>query len=172
MCCVFCQPCQGHVFTFIVHVLQALAAHLLNLWDKTLLFQSCAAKSGCSIPRQLLLLLGIRGSCRLSMPVLKENLSRVLRGAGGTGAGLGTTIHLSSSEEVPDNDSEAVSARSTHPPRTPVCNRHKSATDTALLGSRAHMHAGMCYKLDARISANRSCACTSAQLRACRHVPP
>lgn len=91
---------------------QALVAHLINLWDKTLLFRSCAAQSGCSIPRQLLLLLGIRGSCRLSLPVLRENLSRVLRGAGGAGAGLGATLHLSSAEEVPDDDSDAVSAAS------------------------------------------------------------
>jgi hypothetical protein len=89
--------------------MQALVAHLLNLWDKTLLFRSCAVQSGCSIPRQLLLLLGIRASCRLSLPVLKENLSRVVRGAGGSGAGLGTTLHLSSSEDVPDDGSEAVS---------------------------------------------------------------
>jgi hypothetical protein len=89
--------------------LQALAAHLINLWDKTLLFTSSAAQSGCSTPRQLLLLLGIRASARLSLPVLKENLSKVLRGAGGTGAGLGTTIHLSSAEEIADDDSEAVS---------------------------------------------------------------
>jgi hypothetical protein len=92
-----------------VDVMQAMFAHLLNLWDKTLLFRSCATQSGCSIPRQLLLLLGIRASCRLSLPVLKENLSRVVRGAGGSGAGLGTTLHLSSSEDVPDDDSEAVS---------------------------------------------------------------
>lgn len=89
---------------------QALVAHLINLWDKTLLFRSCAAQSGCSVPRQLLLLLSIRGSCRLSLPVLRENLSRVLRGAGGAGAGLGATLHLSSAEEVPDDDSDAVSA--------------------------------------------------------------
>lgn len=90
-------------------VLQALAAHLLNLWDKTLLFRASAAQSGCSTPRQLLLLLGIRASARLSLPVLKENISKVLRGTGGAGAGLGATIHLSSAEEVPDDDSDAVS---------------------------------------------------------------
>lgn len=100
-------PCSTHCCRLIV--LQALAAHLINLWDKTLLFRSSAAQSGCSTPRQLLLLLGIRASARLSLPVLKENLSKVLRGAGGTGAGLGTTIHLSSAEEVADDDSDAVS---------------------------------------------------------------
>ena len=95
-------------------VLQALAAHLLNLWDKTLLFRSSAAQSGCSTPRQLLLLLGIRASARLSLPVLKENMSKVLRGTGGAGAGLGATIHLSSAEEVPDDDSDAVSGSGAH----------------------------------------------------------
>lgn len=99
----------SHPSNLAVVLLQALAAHLLNMWDKTLLFRSCAAQSGCSTPRQLLLLLGIRASARLSLPVLKENLSRVLRGAGGAGAGLGTTIHLSSAEEVADDDSDAVS---------------------------------------------------------------
>lgn len=99
MSCPLCTP----------PVLQALAAHLLNLWDKTLLFRSSAAQSGCSTPRQLLLLLGIRASARLSLPVLKENMSKVLRGTGGAGAGLGATIHLSSAEEVPDDDSDAVS---------------------------------------------------------------
>lgn len=94
-----------------VALLQALAAHLLNVWDKTLLFRSCAQQSGCGVGRQLLLLLGIKASCRLSLPVLKENLGKVLRGTGGCGAGLGTTIHLSSAEEVADSDSAAVSGR-------------------------------------------------------------
>jgi hypothetical protein len=64
---------------------QALAAHLLNFIDKSLLFRSSAAVSGCSTGQQLLLLLSIKGSARLSLPVLKENLSRVLRGAGERG---------------------------------------------------------------------------------------
>lgn len=92
-------------------LLQAIAAHAVNLWDKTLLFRSCAAFSGCSGCRQLLLLLGIRGSCRLSLPVLRDNLARVLRGTGGAGGGaeLGAVVHLSAHEEVPDTtDSEAV----------------------------------------------------------------
>ena len=99
------------IYRHCAAALQALAAHLINLWDKSLLFRSCARQSGCSGPHQFVLLLGIRASCRLSLPVLKENLSRVLRGAGGGGgAGLGATIHLSSSEDVPDNDSDAVGA--------------------------------------------------------------
>lgn len=97
------------IFARCAAVLQALAAHLINLWDKSLLFRSCATQSGCSGPHQFLLLLGIRASCRLSLPVLKENLSRVLRGAGGSGGtGLGATIHLTSAEDVPENDSDAV----------------------------------------------------------------
>jgi hypothetical protein len=104
-----CSRATSSLCPHCVTALQALAAHLINLWDKSLLFRSCARQSGCSGPYQFLLLLGIRASCRLSMPVLKENLSRVLRGAGGSGgAGLGTTIHLTSAEDVPDNDSDAV----------------------------------------------------------------
>lgn len=61
-------------------------------------------------------MLQVKGSCRLSLPVLRDNLSRVLRGAGGGagGAGLGSVVldsvvHISSAEDAPDNDSELVS---------------------------------------------------------------
>jgi hypothetical protein len=39
------------------------------------------------------------------------DLSRVLRGTGGGagGAGLGSVVHISSTEDAPDNDSELVS---------------------------------------------------------------
>lgn len=41
----------------------------------------------------------------------RDNLSRLLRGAGGGAgaAGLGSVVHISSAEDAPDNDSELVS---------------------------------------------------------------
>jgi hypothetical protein len=55
-------------------------------------------------------MLQVKGSCRLSLPVLRDNLNRVLRGTGGGAgaAGLGSVLHISSAEEAPDNDSELV----------------------------------------------------------------
>jgi hypothetical protein len=93
--------------------LQALAAHLINLWDKTLLFRAAAAAAGAGQCHHLLSMLQVKGSCRLSLPVLRDNLSRVLRGTGGSagGAGLGSVVHISSAEDAPDNDSELVSGR-------------------------------------------------------------
>jgi hypothetical protein len=91
--------------------LQALAAHLINLWDKTLLFRSAAAAAGAGPGHHLLSMLQVKGSCRLSLPVLRDNLNRVLRGTGGGAgaAGLGSVVHISSAEDAPDNDSELVS---------------------------------------------------------------
>uniref|UniRef100_A0A383V493 RING-type domain-containing protein n=1 Tax=Tetradesmus obliquus TaxID=3088 RepID=A0A383V493_TETOB len=93
-------------------LLHALAAHLVNLWDKCLLFRSAAAAAGAGPGHHLLCMLQVKGSCRLSLPVLRDNLSRVLRGAGGgaAGAGLGSVVHISSAEDAPDNDSELAAS--------------------------------------------------------------
>jgi hypothetical protein len=92
------------------HGLQALIAHAINVWDKALLFRSAATFSNAGALGQLLAVLAVKGSCRLSLPVLKENLGKVLRGVGGIdGTGLGRVVHISSYEEVPDSsDSDAV----------------------------------------------------------------
>jgi hypothetical protein len=50
-------------------------------------------------------MLQVKGSCRLSLPVLRDNLSRVVRGAG-------SVVHISSAEDAPDNNSELVSGSS------------------------------------------------------------
>jgi hypothetical protein len=92
-------------------LLQALAAHLINVWDKTLLFGSAAAAAAGAGPlHHLLSMLQVKGSCRLSLPVLRDNLNRVLRGTGGGAgaAGLGSVVHISSAEDARDNDSELV----------------------------------------------------------------
>lgn len=75
------------------------------------MFRSAASFAGASYGHHLLSLLQVKGSCRLSLPVLLENLSRVLRGTGGAGggAGLGNVVHISSAEDAPDTDSDAVS---------------------------------------------------------------
>eukprot|EP00775_Hariotina_reticulata_P007881 gene7881-8077_t len=93
-------------------LLQALLAHTINVWDKALLFRSAATFSNAGAVGQLLAVLAVKGSCRLSLPVLKENLGKVLRGVGGTeGAGLGSVVHISSYEEVPDSsDSDAAAS--------------------------------------------------------------
>lgn len=43
--------------------------------------------------------------------MIRDSLSRLLRGAGGGAgaAGLGSVVHISSAEDAPDNDSELVS---------------------------------------------------------------
>lgn len=84
--------------------------HAINVWDKTRLFRTAASFTGSGVGGQLLGVLGIKGSCTLSKPVLQENLSRVLRDSGGV-AGPGSVIHISSSYDEPDTtDSDAVSA--------------------------------------------------------------
>jgi hypothetical protein len=100
-----------HSVPLRVSSLQALAAHLINFWDKSLLFRSAAAAAGAGAGHHLLSMLQVKGSCRLSLPVLRDNLNRVLRGTGGGAgaAGRGSVVHISSAEDSPDNDSELVS---------------------------------------------------------------
>jgi hypothetical protein len=135
---------------------QALAAHLINFVDKSALFRASAAVSGCSAGRQLLLLLGVKGSSRLSLPVLKDNLARVLRGAGGAGPGrLGSVLHISCHEEDgPDSESDAVGAEgrvrccvpvagccclgAVESTPVPVCPRTQTHTHTHLHAARHH----------------------------------
>lgn len=73
------------------------------------MFQSAAAFTGAGVFRHLLSVLQVKGACRISLPVLRENLNKVLRGAGGDEGWLGSVVHISSAEDALDNDSEAVS---------------------------------------------------------------
>lgn len=92
-----------------ISLVQALAAHAINLWDKSRMFHAAAAFTGAGAGQHLLSALQVKGACRLSLPVLRENLNKVLRGTGGVGARLGSVVHMTSAEDAPDSDSEAVS---------------------------------------------------------------
>lgn len=97
-----------HLHAAYCFVLQALAAHAANLWDKSYMFKAAAAFTGAGAGQHLLSVLQVKGACRLSLPVLRENLNKVLRGTGGTEAALGSVVHITSAEEAPDTDSDAV----------------------------------------------------------------
>jgi hypothetical protein len=55
---------------------QALVAHLLNLWDKALMFRGAAKAAGSGPLRHALLTLALKGAARVARPVLLENISR------------------------------------------------------------------------------------------------
>lgn len=57
-------------------VVQALVAHLVNVWDKALMFRGAARAAGSGGCRHALLTLALKGSSRVARPVLQENLNR------------------------------------------------------------------------------------------------
>jgi hypothetical protein len=58
----------------------ALAAHLVQLWDRSLNFRRATRVTGSSCWRHLVLVLAMKGGVAVSRPVFTENFSRVMRG--------------------------------------------------------------------------------------------
>ncbi len=83
-----------------LHTLQALAAHLVNVWDKALLYSSAVRATGAGPWWHILFTLGLRGGITCSRPVLQENLGRVMRS--------GFIVHVSSYEDPDDVNSDTV----------------------------------------------------------------
>ncbi|KIZ07860.1 hypothetical protein MNEG_0076, partial [Monoraphidium neglectum] len=98
------DPLGGpYVDVDVVILAQALVAHLVNVWDKALMFRGAARAAGSGAARHALLTLGLKGSCRVARPVLEENLNRAPVGAG-------HGVHISSSEEPEDSASDVAAS--------------------------------------------------------------
>ncbi|KAI8475977.1 MAG: hypothetical protein J3K34DRAFT_516896 [Monoraphidium minutum] len=84
-------------------LVQTLVAHLVNAWDKALMFRGAAAAAGSGPARHAWLALALKGSARVARPVLEENLNRAPVGAG-------HGVHISSSEEPEDSTSDVAAS--------------------------------------------------------------
>jgi hypothetical protein len=78
----------------------ALAAHLVQLWDRSVTFRRAVRVTGSSCWRHLVLVLAMKGGVAVSRPVFVENFSRVMRGD--------ATFHFCGHEDGDDMNDDQV----------------------------------------------------------------